>query len=93
MTENDDGSTSSVGYTTRDLVIQANTKLDNFVIDLKEVRTEVAVLRIDVDALETAEAVRSSRNGASTDVRRAIYAVAVLAAYWFGPVIDKAITH
>jgi len=93
MGEHDEAAGSAVGYTTRDLVIQANTKLDNFVIDLKEVRSEVASLRVDVDALKTDEAVRSSRSGATTDFRRALYAVAVLAAYWFGPVIDKAITH
>lgn len=92
MTEHDDN-LNAVGYTTRDLVIQANTKLDNFVIDLKEVRGQVSVLQLDVDALKTGEAVRSSRGSATTDVRRAIYAALVLAAYWFGPVIDKAITH
>jgi hypothetical protein len=93
VTEHDETASNAVGYTTRDLVIQANTKLDNFVVDLKEVRTEVAALRVDVDALKTEEAVRDSRGGVTTDLRRAIYAVLVLLAYWFGPVIDKAITH
>lgn len=92
MSEHDEVA-NAVGYTTRDLVIQANTKLDNFVLDLKEVRGEVSTLRVDVDALKTDEAVRSSRKGTTMDFRRAAYALLVLAAYWFGPVIDKAITH
>lgn len=93
MNESDEQTNNAVGYTTRDLVIQANTKLDNFVIDLKEVRSEVSTLRTDVDALNTAQAIRKASSGVSTDIRRALYALAVLAAYWFGPVIDKAISH
>lgn len=93
MTEADDQTTNAVGYTTRDLVIQANTKLDNFVVDLKEVRVEVVALRTDVDALKTAQAVDSASSRTTTDFRRAAYALLVLAAYWFGPIIDKAITH
>lgn len=93
MTEQDESTTSAVGYTTRDLVIQANTKLDNFVIDLKEVRTEVGTLRTDVDTLKTDQAVRKAEHGAGKTARNIVYASLVLLAYWFGPVIDKAITH
>lgn len=89
----DEMTESNVGYTTRDLVIQANTKLDNFIIDLKELRLEVTSLSGEVDALKTTQAVNSAKSGTKTELRTALYAAAVLAAYWFGPVIDKAITH
>lgn len=91
--DTDESTTNAVGYTVRDLVIQANTKLDSFVIELKEVRGDVAVLRTDVDALKTDRAVRTAEHGYGKTARNVAYASLVLLAYWFGPVIDKAITH
>lgn len=93
MTETEEATASNVGYTVRDLVIQANTKLDSVSGEMKEIRAEQARLRTEVDVLKTAHAVGKAESGTTGKLRNATYALAVLLAYWFGPVIDKAITH
>lgn len=91
--DTDEAGTSTVGYTTRDLVIQANAKLDSISPEIKELRSEQSRLRIDVDALQTDLAVRKAEHGYGRTARNIVYASLVLLAYWFGPVIDKAISH
>lgn len=93
MSDEQEVSESNVGFTVRDLVVKANTKLDALGGEMKEIRAEQVQLRTDVDRLKTEQAVNAAKRGNTTDFRRAAYAVLVLAAYWFGPVIDKAITH
>lgn len=93
MADQDEISTSPIGFTQRDLIIQANTKLDGLGSEMKDIRAEQVRLRGDVDNLKTAQAVRKAESGVGLNTRRAAMAILALMAYWFGPIVDKAITH
>lgn len=56
--------TSAVGFTTRDLVIQANTKLDTVLPELAQIRQEQVAMRSDIEALKLAQAVGVAEEGA-----------------------------
>ena len=64
MTMAEENGVSAVGFTTRDLVIQANTKLDLIGPELAQIRQEQVAMRTDIETLKVARAVDDAAEGA-----------------------------
>jgi hypothetical protein len=99
MADDHDATVSSAGFSNRDLIIQANTKLDSLVIpQLSEIRLEQDRQRRDIDELKTARAVDEAEEGAVTQhkqtrwtraerIAAAVYSAVVALIFLFGPLL------